>query len=61
MERHAEARQSQLAVETEFLEAEKVFIDIFGKVSSEELFAAVVEVGGRIAGGVGQGWTQLVG
>jgi hypothetical protein len=43
MQRYAERRHPELSVQTEFLESEKVFVEIFCKVSTDELFTTIVE------------------
>ena len=43
VERHAEGLQAEFVCEAELFEAEEVFVNVFGKVAADELFAAVVE------------------
>ena len=43
VQRHAETLEAEFVCQTEFAEAEEVFIEVFGKVAADELLAAVVE------------------
>ena len=43
MKGYAEGFQSVFFGQTQFAEAEEVFVEVFGKVAADELFAAVVE------------------
>ena len=43
VERHAETLEAEFVCETEFAKAEEVFVEVFGEVAADELFAAVVE------------------
>lgn len=48
MERNAEAGQSKLLVQSQFPEAEKIFVDILGEISRDKLLAAIVESAGTV-------------
>jgi hypothetical protein len=43
MQGHAETFQAELVGQTEFTEAEEVFVEVFGKVTTDELLASIVE------------------
>lgn len=43
MQRHAETFETKLGRQTELFEAEEVFVNVFGKVTTNELIAAVLE------------------
>ena len=43
VEWHTKRLQTQLVREPKFSKSEKVFVQIFGKVATDELFAAIVE------------------
>ena len=43
MQGYAETFQAELVCQTEFTEAEEVFVQVFGKVSTDELLASIVE------------------
>jgi hypothetical protein len=57
MERHASSK-SEFDIKTERLETEEVLANVFGKVSSHELLAAVVESIGAISTSVVHSWPQ---
>jgi hypothetical protein len=40
---HAETLEAEFVCQTEFAEAEEVFVEVFGEVATDELLAAVVE------------------
>ena len=43
MQRHAETFQTKLVCQTELTEAEEVFVEVFGKVTTDELLTSIVE------------------
>jgi len=43
VQRHAETFKAELVCQTKFAKAKEVFLDVFGKVTTNELLAAVVE------------------
>ena len=43
VQRHTETLEAEFVCQTEFAKAEEVFVEVFGKVTADELFAAVVE------------------
>ena len=43
VERYAETLEAEFVCQTELAKAEEVFVEVFGKVAADELFAAVVE------------------
>jgi hypothetical protein len=43
VQRDAETFEPKLVCQTEFAKAEEVLLDVFGKVTTNELFAAIVE------------------
>jgi hypothetical protein len=43
MQGHAETFQPELVGQTEFTEAEEVLVEVFGKVTTDELLASIIE------------------
>ena len=43
MQRHTEALEAKLVRQAEFTETEEIFVEVLGKVTADELLAAVVE------------------
>jgi hypothetical protein len=43
MQRHAETFKTKFVCQTKFTEAKEVFIEVFGKVTTDKLLASVVE------------------
>ena len=43
MQRHTETLEAKFVRQTEFAKAEEVFVEVFSKIATNELFAAVVE------------------
>ena len=43
VKRHTETLEAEFVCQTELAKAKEVFVEIFGKVATDELFAAVVE------------------
>jgi hypothetical protein len=43
MQRHAETFQAEFVCQTEFTEAKEVFVEVFSKVTTNELLASIIE------------------
>ena len=43
VQRHTKTLEAKFVRQTEFAKAEEVLVEVFGKVTADELFAAVVE------------------
>ena len=43
MQRHAERLEPKLFGQSKFFEAEKVFVNVLGKVTTDELLASIME------------------
>ena len=43
VQRHTETLEAKFVRQTEFAKAEEVFVEVFSKIATNELFAAVVE------------------
>ena len=54
-------REAKLAVESEFLETEEVFTNVFGEVTANELLAAVIEGTSSICTDIVKGRSKKLG
>src|ERR1700733_709568 len=60
MQGDAETCKAEFLVQSQFLEAKEILIDIFSKATTNELLAAVVESRRTIGRAVGQGWAKKI-
>ena len=53
VEGHTERSKAELLVETKLLETKEILVDVFGKITTDELLAAVVESTDAVCSGIG--------
>jgi hypothetical protein len=61
MQGYAEARESKFLVESKIFEAEEIFIQVFGEITTYKLITAIVKSIDTIGSGVrSKSWTKQI-